>query len=67
MTKEGRIPNLRCDDESDCIEDLGIQCLRNELLDEILGSEHTTTQVQVGKRHAKESCLYFGIRLHIHK
>ena len=51
MTKEEEVLDLGCDNESDCNEDLGVQCLRNELLDEILGSE-PTTHVQTGKRYS---------------
>ena len=56
--KEEGVLDLGCDNESDCNEDLGVQCLRNELLDEILGSVRSTTHVQAGKKHS-EGSLYF--------
>ena len=51
INREQGTLNLRCDNESDCSEDLGVQCLGNKLLNEILGGECSKTHVQAGKRY----------------
>ena len=51
ITRERETLHLGCGNESDCNKDLGVQCLRNELLDDILTSECSKTHEQAGKKN----------------
>ena len=42
--------DLECNNGSDCIEDLGVVCLKSDLLEEILGNECSKSHVQAGER-----------------